>query len=186
MKIHFCLSLIIGLTFAFHKAEAQVKYKQHEFDIIGDIRILKNSNIYGIRASYPIFNLKPSGGKYSFPIQLYTGADYSTNAAWGYSIGLRVLYWRRSLEQTIYAAQNVHFRTKSTFVESFDKEEYITAFGAGYKLKPDVGIEYLIGGNDYTAGFIHNFAVIKTIHFQTTKRLRRKTKLQDCPPDQRQ
>lgn len=69
-------------------------------------------------------------------------------------------------------------------MEDFNKEEHIAAFGIGYKLKNDLGIEYLAGANYFDDSYVHNFAVAKTIHFQTIKRLRRKTKIQDCPAEQ--
>lgn len=158
---------------------AQVNHKEHEIDIIGDFRVLNDSKVYGFRAGYTLFNF--SDKIYSYPIQLYTGVDYSTNTTWNYSFGIRFLGWRRNLDKTAYMVHDTHLRTGRRLSENFRKEEHITAFGLGYKLKNDLGIEYLIGGHEYDSILIHNFAIAKTFHFQNSKKLFKKQKIQDCP-----
>lgn len=176
MKVHFYLFLIIGLTSAFSKAEAQVKYKQHEFDFIGDFRTSQVEKIFGTRISFPIIHKdsKLLSG-HDCPVQIYTGIDYSNVHNFNYSFGIRFIGWRRSLDKTLYLVEDLHFRTAENRIDSFDKGEPILSAGGGYKLKPNLGIEYLIQPNFYIDYSVHNFAVAQTVHFETKKRQWRKS-----------
>lgn len=182
MKIYFYL--LSGSIFSSLQTNAQVKYKQHEFDIIGDFRTSQVEKIFGTRISFPIINgeSKLLSG-HDCPVQIYTGIDYSNTSRFSYSFGIRFIGWRRNLDQTLYFVEDLHFRTAENRIDSFDKDEHILSAGGGYKLKPNLGIEYLIEPNLLIDYSVHSFAVAKTIHFQTTKRLRKKTKIQDCPTE---